>query len=77
LASTIDGKPRKFNGTVTWKSEDGRKGEIYVEEIRRKIPFFPRDFNPNIKKHDSLNDFHLAFNFIGPIADPRSYFKSQ
>jgi len=78
LASTIDGKPRKFNGTVTWKSEDGRKGEIYVEEIRRKIPFFPRDFNrPDIKKHESLNDFHLAFNFIGPIADPRSYFKSQ
>ena len=78
LASTIDGKPRKFNGTVTWKSEDGRKGEIYVEELRRKIPFFPRDFNrPDIKKHDSLNDFQLAFNFIGPIADPRSYFKSQ
>lgn len=78
LASTIDGKPRKFDGTVTWKSEDGRKGEIYVEEIRRKIPFFLHDFNrPDIKKHDSLNDFHLAFNFIGPIADPISYFKSQ
>lgn len=78
LASTIDGKPRKFNGTVAWVSEDGRKGEIYVEELRRKIRFLPRDFNrPDIKKHESLNDFHLAFNFIGPLADPRSYFKSQ
>jgi len=78
LASTIDGKPRKFNGSVDWVSEDGRKGGIYIDELRHIIPFFPRDFNrPDIKKHDSLNDFHLAFNFIGPIADPKSYLKSQ
>jgi len=78
LASTTEGKPRKFNGTVAWVSEDGRKGAIYVEEIRRNIRFLSRDFNrPDIKKHDSVNEFHLAFNFLGPIADQKSSYKSQ
>ncbi len=78
LASTGDGRPRKFNGTVAWVSGEGSRGEVYVEELRRKIRFLPRDFNRlDIKERETLNDFHLAFNFIGPIADPMSYLRSQ
>lgn len=78
LASTKDGQPRKFNGTVAWVSGNGTRGEVYVEELRRNIRFLPRDFNRlDIKEHETLNDFHLAFNFIGLIADPKSYLKSQ
>lgn len=78
LASTEDGKPMKFNGTVQWVSEDGSKGALYTDKLRRKIPFLPRDFNRlDIKEHETINEFHLAFNFIGPIADPTNYLKSK
>lgn len=78
LVSTSDGKPEVFNGTVDWVSDNRFKGEVYVEKLRSRIPFFPRDFSrPDIQKHDTLNKFHLAFNFIGPIADPIRYLKSQ
>jgi hypothetical protein len=78
LASTSDGKPEVFNGTVDWVSDNGAKGEVYVEKLRSRILFLPHDFSrPDIQKHDTLNKFHLAFNFIGPIADPIRYLKSQ
>ena len=78
LASTSNGLPQKFNGTVDWVSDNGAKGEIYVEEIRHNISFIPRDFNRiDIQKHETLNGFHLAFNFIGPIADPIGYLKAR
>lgn len=70
LASNIDGTPMKFNGTVISVNNNGSKGEVYVEEIRRNIYFLPIDFNqPNIQKNETINNFHIAFNFIGPIAD--------
>jgi len=71
LASTPTGQPRPFNGTVKWASDDGRKGALYVEELRREIRFLPLDFQrPNIRTGESVSLFHIAFNFIGPIADP-------
>jgi len=71
LASKPDGSPRVFSGTVSWLSFDGGKGEIYVDELRRGVTFFPRDFNrPDIQRNDALASFHIAFNFLGPIADP-------
>lgn len=78
LASTEDGQPRKFNGTVAWVSDEWSKGELYVDKLRRRISFLPHDFNRlDIKENETLNDFHLAFNFIGLIADPIWYLKSK
>jgi hypothetical protein len=78
LASTSNGLPTKYNGTVDWVSDSGAKGEIYVEEFRHNISFIPRDFNRlDIQKYETLNGFHLAFNFIGPIADPIGYLKTR
>lgn len=78
LASTEDGKPRRYNGTVEWVSEDRSKGELYVDKLRRRIIFLPHDFNRlDIEEKETLNDFHIAFNFIGLIADPIWHFKSK
>lgn len=78
LASTEDGKPMKFSGTVEWVSEESSRGDLYIDKLRRKISFLPRDFNRlDIKEHETINEFHLAFNFIGPIADPTNYLKSK
>lgn len=75
LISTPKGEPKVFTGTVV--STDGRRGEVYVPELRRRVPFFPRnDFNrPDIQNGESLGEFHLALNFIGLIADPMGFLK--
>jgi hypothetical protein len=78
LASTLHGQPQKYTGEVAWVAGDGSRGEVYVNELRRRIRFLPRDFNrPEIRQHESLGEFHLAFNFLGPIADPPGYLKPK
>ena len=75
LASTEDGRPRVFHGTVAWMDSEGRRGEVYVEELRRKLRFIPTDFprRQELRRGDPLGKFHIAFNFIGPIADRMEY----
>jgi hypothetical protein len=79
LASNPDGTPRRYHGTVAWVSQNlpgERKGEVYVEELRRRIQFIPQDFHmPDIPKGQSLPEFHIAFNFIGLVADPTERYK--
>lgn len=71
LASNSDGEPRVFNGTVANISDDGSKGEIFVEGIRQRIAFFPRDFGlDDIRRDEHVSGFHIAFNYIAPTADP-------
>lgn len=78
LASTPQGSPDVFDGTVVWVSNDGKSGELYVDKIRRKVRFVPREFNrPNIQERETINKFYIAFNFIGPIALPMNLFKSE
>ncbi len=76
LASTPAGHPRVFHGDVQWIDAEKIKGKLNVEELHTTIPFFPKDFNlPHLRKGDSIGEFHIGFNFIGPIADPISYTK--
>lgn len=78
LASTAEGKPRTYDGTVAWVSASGNKGEVYLEALRRNVAFIPGNFRaPDIQKHETLSGFHLAFNFLGPIADPPQYLKNN
>ena len=75
LLSTAEGHPKVFTGTVAWT--DGKKGEVYVPELSRRVRFLPHnDFNrSNIQRGESLGQFHLALNFIGLIADPVGFLK--
>jgi hypothetical protein len=78
LASAEDGAPQKFHGSVSRLMHDNSKGEVYVDEIRRSITFFPRDFGrPDIRGSEPLPEFHIAFNFLGPIADPITFHKES
>ncbi len=73
IAAEPGGAQRVFQGNVRWVDQEGRRGEVFVEQLRRAIPFRPMDFGrPHIRRGESLGDFHIAFNFIGPIADPRT-----
>jgi hypothetical protein len=70
LVSQSDGQPKVFTGTVKWTNGKD-KGGVYIPKFRRNIPFNPMRFNrPDIQSGESLGEFHIAFNFIGPIADP-------
>lgn len=78
LSSDASGRPIKYNGTVLWVSADGSKGEIFVEGIRQKVAFFPRDFKiDEIYKDEKVSDFHIAFNYIAPTADPVYHYSSN
>jgi hypothetical protein len=42
---------------------------------RSRIPFIPQQFGkPDILEGESPGEFHIAFNFLGPIADPIAYY---
>lgn len=77
LASTPHAEPQTYNGTVFWVDKYKNRGALYVEELRRQdLTFRPLDFKkPDIKKNDSIQQFHIAFNFIGPIADPKRFYR--
>ena len=70
LAAGPDGTTRSFHGNVQWVDQNRPRGGVYVDELRRVIPFIPTDFGrPDIRRGDPLGEFHIAFNFIGAIAD--------
>jgi hypothetical protein len=78
LASGEAGQPLPFHGEVRWLSPDALRGEVYVTELMRNVKFFVREFpKQDMRKGVSLGEFHIGFNFLGPIADPKIYPKGR
>jgi hypothetical protein len=78
IASNPDGQPKKYTGEVAWINNNSREiGKVYVSELQRSsINFMPHIFQkPDIRKGESLGEFHIAFNFLGLIADPIAYYE--
>jgi len=66
------GQPRLFHGRI--KADELSRGRVRVEvdELRQEIELLQRDF-PGLdlrRGADVSGGFHIAFNFIGPVADP-------
>jgi hypothetical protein len=73
LASSQEGSPQRYNGAVRFVDAAARRGEVHVDELGFRIPFLPPDFGRlDLQPGDSLGEFHIAFNFLGPLADPLS-----
>ncbi len=72
LASDSDGLPRKFTGRVAWAAADGRKGRVWVDQLKSEVDFVPLRFSPDAyrSKGEPVPTFHIGFNYLGPIADP-------
>lgn len=72
LASTSDGEPQLFTGRVTWATPDGRRGTVWVDQLRTEVNFIPHRFSISDyrTKGDVLPSFHIAFNMRGALADP-------
>ena len=71
VATAESGSPRKFRGRVRKKGEGN--WWIRVERIAPPIRLLERDFpNDDLAPGRELRNFGIAFNYIGPIADPLS-----
>lgn len=71
LWSESNGNPKIFNGTVARATERG-PGEIYVNEIQKRIPFMFHDAGRSeVNKGDSFSNFRISFSMRGPLADFR------
>ncbi|QDV11483.1 hypothetical protein CA51_13470 [Rosistilla oblonga] len=65
------GEPIPCQGTIRRVSEDTDKGWVYVPALRREIIFRPTEFqSQTMLSNRPLEDFCIAFNFRGTIADP-------
>jgi hypothetical protein len=73
------GQPIRVVGQVRSINPRNGRGTVFVEQyIRKEITFLSKDFNmPDIQVGDSVPEFHIAFNFIGPIADPIHFSKGK
>jgi len=70
------GQPRLFHGRVTSDSLGRGRVRVQVEEIRQEVELLQRDFpKMDLRRGTGVSGgFHIAFNFIGPVADaPRHY----
>ncbi len=75
LATDGGGRPCRYTGTVNWASDDLRRGEVYIDALRHRIRFIPREFGSRpLTRGSSLGDFHIGFNYLGVIADPLGYY---
>lgn len=72
VASDHAGYARTFTGRVAWASADGRKGRVWVDQLKSEVDFVPLRFSPDAyrSKGDPVPTFHIGFNYLGPIADP-------
>ena len=72
LASNSNGNPTKYTGRVASASADGRKGKVWVDQLRAEIDFVPLHFSSEHYRSNGeiLPEFHIGFNYRGPIADP-------
>ncbi len=70
ITTDENGSPRQFRGRVEKRAESDW---IRVEGIERPIRVLARDFpNEDLSHGRELRGFGIAFNYIGPIADPLS-----
>jgi hypothetical protein len=73
-----DGVPLTYDGTVRGRVEENRFGEIWVNRLRHAIPIVPRDFDKHdLRQGETVADFHIAFSYAGPIAQPNHFLRSR
>jgi len=68
LVTDEQGSPRRYQGRV---EVSGANHKMRVEGVERPVSLSLRDFPSDEVVHGrELRDFGIAFNYIGPIADP-------
>lgn len=65
-------RPKLFHGRITSSQLHQGRARVRVDEIHQEVDLLQRDFRDLELRRGSavLGGFHIAFNFIGPVADP-------
>ena len=65
-------RPKLFHGRITSSQIHQGRARVRVDEIHQEVDLLQRDFrNQELRRGSAvLGGFHIAFNFIGPVADP-------
>ena len=65
-------QPRLFHGRINNSHFHRGRARVQVEEIRQDVELLQRDFRSvELRRGATVTGgFHIAFNFIGPVADP-------
>lgn len=64
VASENDGSPKKYTGKLRNLTDD--KAVIYVNELRKEVPYYNRNFVSQTPDIDTnYSDFNIGFNFLG------------
>ena len=72
-----DSGVRKLSGEIKNIKSSRNRGDIYIDELKTTVRMLPSDFSlTESDKGNSLHNFHIAFNFLGPLADNEKYYKS-
>ncbi len=68
------GQPKLFHGRISYEYSERRRARVRVDGLRQEVELIQRDFaGLELRRNtEILGGFHIAFNFIGPIADPPS-----
>ena len=73
-----EGKALEFDGQVQHDLAEHELGMIWVNQLRAPVGVLPRDFDKKqLRKGDSLTDFHIAFSFVGAIAQPAHFLRNR
>jgi hypothetical protein len=75
-----EGKPIPCAGTIRrlYGGDEGERGFVYCSRARSQIPFQTKDFlSQQLRRDGPLDDFYIAFNFRGAIADPAKYYHKE
>lgn len=68
---------RKLSGEIRNINTSRNRGEIYIDELKTTVRVLPSDFSlTEGDRGKPLNGFHIAFNFLGPLADNEKYHKA-
>ena len=72
LWTHVGGQPKLFHGRVVNNYFERGRARVQVEESRQHVELLQRDF-PGVELRRGATvpgGFYIAFNFIGPVADP-------
>ncbi len=70
-------QPMVFKGRIRDLDRRTERGTIRVEKLGITIPFIPSEFEAEDTRPGSTLSFHIAFNFLGLIADPISRYEKH
>ncbi len=66
-----EGQPLTYDGFISQDIRQNEFGKIWIDTIRLSVNITPRDFDrQTLSKGETLSDFHLAFSYTGPVAQP-------